>query len=290
MKIKAVSLALTALLLSACGGEKPAEKAGEAPATPEQKTLIIATETSFKPFSYLDNQGKAIGLEIDLANALCDEMKVKCDIQSQEWDSLIPNLQANKSDAIMAGMSVTEERLKVVDFTDAYFDNTLVLVGKKGVDATIEGLEGKAVGAQQATLSADYLAKHQPKALIKTYDKQDNVYLDLTAGRIEFMLSDIVPVSDWLKTEAGQNFEIKGQPIDVNDKVAIAVRQGDALKGELNTALATLKTNGTYEKIIAKYFGEEPAPAEKATDTPAESATDSKPAETADKPAEKTKP
>lgn len=275
MKAKALFVILSAVLLGACGGDKNTST-NDAPKQNEQKTIIIATESSFKPFSYLDNQGKVVGLEIDLANALCDEMKAKCDIQSHEWDSLIPNLQANKADAIMAGMSVTNERKKVVDFTDHYFDNTLVLVGKKGVSADVASLAGKTVGAQQATLSADYLTQNQPKALLKTYDKQDNVYLDLTAGRIEFMMSDIVPVSDWLKTDAGKNFEVKGQPIDVNDKVAIAVRQGDPLKDEFNSALATLKSNGTYDKIVAKYFGddkptEQPAdkPADKPADTPA---------------------
>lgn len=68
------------------------------------------------------------------------------------------------------------------------------------------------------------------------------------------MLSDIVPASDWLKTDAGKDFEIKGKPIDIGDKIAIAVRKDDALKGEINTALATLKQNGTYDEIAGKYF------------------------------------
>lgn len=259
---KLLSLSLSALILTACGGDKPADTKATSSQDTAQKSLIIATETSFKPFSYLDNQGNAVGFEIDLANALCDEMKAKCDIQPQEWDSLIPNLQANKADAIMSGMSITDERLKVVDFSDSYFDNKLVLVGKKGVSATLNDIGGKAVGAQQATLSADYLSTHTPKPIIKTYDKQDNVYLDLSAGRIEFMMSDIVPASDWLKSEAGSKFEIKGEPIDVNDKVGIAVRKGDTLKDDFNKALSTLKTNGTYDKLVAKYFGTDSAPAQ----------------------------
>lgn len=252
MKAKLCAIGLCAMLMSACGGEKT-----ETTTAPQdnQKTIIIATETSFKPFSYLDNTGQAVGFEIDLANALCAELKAKCDIQAQEWDSLIPSLNANKSDAIMAGMSVTPERLEVVDFSDAYFDNKLVIVGKKGETVTLDGLAGKTVGVQQSTLSGEYLAKHQPKATIKPYDKQDNVYLDLSAGRIDYMMSDFVPVSDWLKTEAGANFEIKGEPIDINDQVAIAVRKGDPLKGEFNTALANLKSNGKYDEIVGKYFG-----------------------------------
>ena len=250
MKAKLIPLALAALTLWGCGNDK----AGETPSTGDEKTLRIITESSFKPFSYVDNHGNLVGFEIDLINALCQEMKAKCDISSQDWDSLIPSLQANKADAIIAGLSVTPDRAKTVDFTDAYFDNTLVLVGKKGVSATINDVANKTVGVQQATVSAEYLAKNQPKATVKSYDKQDNVYLDLNAGRVDFMLSDIVPALDWLKTDIGQNFEVKGEPIDIGDTIAIAVRKDDALKAEFNAALATLKTNGQYQTILGKYF------------------------------------
>lgn len=256
MKIKYLAIALTALALTACGGDKPADITANTATTGtnDGKKVLIATESSFKPFSYLDNTGNLVGFEIDLANALCTEMKADCDIVAQDWDSLIPSLQANKSDAIMAGMSITPERLEVVDFSDAYFDNTLILVGKKGDNITINDLAGKTVGVQQATVSGEYLAKHQPNATVKAYDKQDNVHLDLSAGRIDYMLADFVPASDWLKTDAGANFEIKGEPIDVNDKVGIAVRKDDALKGEFNTALANLKASGKYDELVAKYF------------------------------------
>ncbi|AWY20982.1 transporter substrate-binding domain-containing protein [Moraxella bovis] len=256
MKIKYLAVALTALALTACGGDKPADTTANTATTGtnDGKKVLIATESSFKPFSYLDNTGNLIGFEIDLANALCAEMKADCDIVAQDWDSLIPSLQANKSDAIMAGMSITPERLEVLDFSDAYFDNTLILVGKKGDNITINDLAGKTVGVQQATVSGEYLAKHQPNATVKAYDKQDNVHLDLSAGRIDYMLADFVPASDWLKTDAGANFEIKGEPIDINDKVGIAVRKDDALKGEFNTALANLKASGKYDELVAKYF------------------------------------
>ncbi len=253
MKLKALAILTAAFALSACGGGTDTAKPETA--TDKNAAVIrIATETSFKPFSYLDTAGNPIGYEIDLANALCQEMKANCQIVPQEWDSLIPSLQADKSDAIMAGMSATAERALVVDFSEPYFNNTLVLVGKKGVDVSIADLAGKTVGTQQATVSADYLAKNQPKAIIKSYDKQDNAYLDLTAGRIEFMLSDIVPISDWLKSDAGKDFEIKGQPIDIKDHIAIAVRKGDPLKDRFNTALAALKANGKYDEITNKYF------------------------------------
>ncbi|WP_114800413.1 transporter substrate-binding domain-containing protein [Moraxella canis] len=255
--LKFTAATLCVSLLAACSNDQPAantETAANPNSSTAQRELIIATESSFKPFSYLDNQGQLVGFEIDLANALCEQMQADCQIVSQDWDSLIPSLNANKSDAIMAGMSITEERLNAVDFSEPYFDNTLVLIGKKGNAATIDDIAGKTVATQQATVSAEYLQKNYPDAIIKTYDKQDNAYLDLTAGRAEFMLSDVVPAADWLTTDAGSEFEIKGAPIDIGDKVGIAVRKGNPLKADFDAALASLKTNGKYDEIVAKYF------------------------------------
>ena len=280
MKIKLLAIALTTLALTACGNDKPADTTKKSDVAPSADSIIIATESSFKPFSYLDTSGNVVGFEIDLAHALCEQMQVTCKIESQDWDSLIPSLQANKSDAIMAGMSVTPERSQVIDFSEPYFENTIILVGKKGDTTTINDVDGKTVGAQQATVSVEYLQKNHPKATVKTYDKQDNVYLDLTAGRIDYMLSDSIPAMDWLKSEQGSDYEIKGAPIDINDKIAIGVRQGDELKGKFNTALAELKANGKLDEIKNKYFGMDtpnhpkPTTDTATTDTKADTSTD----------------
>lgn len=252
-------VALGFAMLVGCGNANNAPAQGAtssaAPASATGKVVKIATESSFKPFSYMDNQGNPVGFEIDLANAMCKEMKVECKISSEDWDSLIPGLNAKKFDAIMAGMSVTPERSQSVLFSQPYFQNKLVLVAKKDQQVGLKDVAGKSVAVQQATVSAEYLEKNHPTAQIKNYDKQDNAYLDLAAGRVDFMLSDLVPISDWLKTDAGKAFEVKGEPIDINDSVAIAVRKDDtALAEQFNVALQTLKSNGEYDKIAQKYF------------------------------------
>lgn len=253
MKLKLLGTLALGTLLSACGGDKTPDDLTTTSGD-HAKQIRIATESSFKPFSYLDSSGKLVGFEIDLANALCEEMKAQCDIQSQDWEGLIPGLNAKKFDAVMAGMSATEERAKVVDFSDAYFNNTLVLLGKKGVDLSVNTLDGKNIAAQQATVSADYVTTNHPQAIVKTYSTQDNAYLDLSAGRVDGMISDIVPALDWLKTEQGAEFEVKDEPIDINDTVAIALRKNDPLKSEFNTALAKLKESGKYDELVGKYF------------------------------------
>lgn len=283
MMMKQLSIFSVAMLatigLTACGN-KPAEQtqksanasqpattasapntatatASTAPTTTGDLPQVrIATESSFVPFSYKDANGKLIGFEIDLAEALCQEAKVKCEVISQDWEGLIPGLQAQKYHAIMAGMSDNEERRKVVAFSEPYFINNLVIVGKKGVEKGADDLANKNVAVQRATTASEYLAKHMPKAKVKAYDTQENAYLDLEAGRADLMMSDSAPALSWLKTEKGQNYEIKGQPINIDDKIAIAFRQNDPLVGQFNMALATLKANGSYDKIHQKYFAD----------------------------------
>mgnify|MGYP001756642700 CR=1 FL=1 len=243
------------LTLGALLGCNDKPTATDSPTATTQTPLRVATESSFKPFSYLDNEGNLAGFEIDLANALCAQMQTTCEISSQDWDALIPALNSGKFDAVMAGMSATPARQEVVDFSEPYFNNTLVLVGKKDANADISQIDGKTVATQQATVSAKYLADNYPKVLVKEYGKQDEAYLDLTAGRVDYMLSDIVPISDWLNSEAGANFAIQGAPINIDDQIAIAVKKGDnATVTKLNTALAALKQNGEYDALVAKYF------------------------------------
>lgn len=254
-------LALSSLMLAACNNsdtaatDTDATVKGDASAATE--TLRIATESTYKPLSYTDSDGKLVGFEIDLMNALCDEMKAKCDISSQEWDGLIPGLQAKKFDAVIAGMSITPERQEVVDFTDPYFNSGIIFVAKKGDDISLDSdLSGVSVGAQRSTVSSQYLEDHQPNANIKLYDTQENAYLDLTSGRTRGILSDKVIAVNWLNSEGGDSFETKGGEIDTgNDAMGIAVRKGDELAGKFNAALATLKSNGKYDQISDTYFG-----------------------------------
>ncbi|WP_227429344.1 transporter substrate-binding domain-containing protein [Psychrobacter sp. I-STPA6b] len=274
-KLALLPITLSALLFAGCNSSQNTE-ATDAQASPEAtategQEITIATESSYKPFSYTDADGKLIGYEIDLANALCEQMKAKCEIISQDWDGLIPGLKAKKFDAIIAGMSITPERQEVVDFTDPYFENSLIFITKKGDDLKIEDLadtDGVPVGAQRSTISSQYLEDTYPKADVKLYDSQDSAYLDLTSGRIRGLLSDKVIGLDWLKTEPGLDFEVKGNEINTgDDTMGIALRKGDPLVGQFNAALAEIKANGQYDQIGQSYFNLDNADSNTATDT-----------------------
>lgn len=259
--IKAIWLApLSAamLMLAGCNNSTaPTENVAVDAATDAAPMNIkIATESSYKPFSYTDADGKLIGYEIELIDALCAQMKAECEVISQDWDGLIPGLNAQKFDAAIAGMSITPERQEVVEFSDPYFYSGIVLIGKKGDNVSVEDLKAQPVGSQRATVASQYLQDEHADADIKLYDTQDNAYLDLTSGRVRAMMSDKVTGIDWLKTAAGQDYEVKGAEISTDDDaMGIAFRKDDALVAKFNAALAELRDNGTYEQITSSYFG-----------------------------------
>lgn len=222
------------------------------------ETLRIGTEGAYPPFNVIGPDGELKGFDIDIANALCEEMNRDCEFVTQDWDGIIPGLLANKYDAIIASMSITPERDKAVDFTKRYYSNKLRFVAPKGSDIkpTKASLQGKTVGAQRATISAQWLEENMADAVdIKRYDTQENAYLDLASGRIDAVLADMLPTYEWLESDVGSDFEFKGEAVYSGDRIAIAVREGnDKLRKEFNKAIDAIRENGTYQRINAKYF------------------------------------
>ena len=221
------------------------------------ETLRIGSEGAYPPFNTKDASGNVTGFDIDIAQAMCAEMKVECTVVTQDWDGMIPALQNKKFDFVAASMSITEERLKVVNFTDPYYSNKLQYVAKKGSDLDVsnEAMKSKAIGAQRGTIANEWLTENVPGAKISLYDTQENAWLDLEAGRTDAVLADVYPAYDWLNSDTGKNFEFKGEPVFDDDKIGMAVRKDDTeLLARLNTALKAIIDNGTYDTINKKYF------------------------------------
>jgi len=220
--------------------------------------LKVGTEGAYPPFNLIDASGKVVGFDIDIANALCAEMKVECEIVTSDWDGIIPALNAKKFDMIVASMSITEERKQAVDFTNPYYTNKLQFIAPKSSDLKTDkdSLKGKVIGAQRATIAGTWLEDNLGDVVeIKLYDTQENAYLDLNSGRVDGVLADKFVNWEWLKSDAGKDYEFKGEPVFDNDKIAIAVRKGDtALTTNLDAALKAIVDNGTYKQINDKYF------------------------------------
>jgi lysine-arginine-ornithine-binding protein len=233
------------------------------------ETIRIGVEGNYPPFSQVAADGTLSGFDIDIANALCAKMDVTCEMVQQEWDGMIPALTANKFDAIVASMSITEKRKKVVDFSDPYYDVPSRFIAKDGAFTayTPEALEGKTIITLRNSPRADYITATYPDNTLLLVDKETSVYMELAAGRGDIAFgSSVVSGEAFLKQPEGKGFSQVGDSIFLTDGadggVGIAIRKGeDDLKSKINTALAGLMEDGTYKELASKYFDFDVTPA-----------------------------
>ncbi|MBJ7374478.1 amino acid ABC transporter [Pseudomonas koreensis] len=222
------------------------------------ETLKMGIEAAYPPFNNKDASGQVVGFDKEIGDALCAKMKAECSVVTSDWDGIIPALNAKKFDFLISSLSITEERKAAVDFTDPYYSNKLQFIALKSVDFKTDkdSLKGKTIGTQRATLAGTWLQDtYGDDIKVSLYDTQENAYLDLTSGRVDAILADKYANYDWLKTDAGKNYEFKGDPVVESDKIGIAVRKGDnELRNKLNAALKEIVADGTYKKINDKYF------------------------------------
>lgn len=273
MKHPILSLSLiAAAALAGCGKtDKPAETvapaaapaAAAAPAPVELPELKVAIDPTYEPFTFKTAEGRPTGFDVDIAEALCNEIKRKCVYVEQVWDSMIPGLQAKKYDVIVSSMSITDERKKVVDFTDKYYNTPSRIVVKTGTAFTdAASLKGKKMGVLKGSTQEKYATGELKPAGVKIipYEAQDQVYLDIKSGRLDGTVADTVEVTGgFLRKPEGQGYGFVGPSLsDVKYfgyGVGIAVRQGETqLKDELNAAIKAIRSNGTYETVSKKYF------------------------------------
>lgn len=229
----------------------------------EWKAIRIGVEGAYPPFSSITESGQLVGFDIDIDIALCKTMGVECSLVPQDWDGIIPALLARKYDAIIASMSITEERKKKVAFSDKYYSTPAKFVRRKGSDIEITkaGLAGKTVGVQRATTHDNFITgEFGDSVTIKRYGTQDEAYLDAVAGRLDLLLADSVAMDDgFLSTDQGADFEFVGpgysDPKYFGEGAAIAVRKQDTdLAQKFNAAIKTIRANGRYKAINDKYF------------------------------------
>lgn len=229
----------------------------------EWKKVRVAIEGAYPPFSQVTPEGELVGFDVDIAKALVEVMGAEAVLVAQDWDGMIPGLLARKYDTIIASMSITEERLKKVDFTKKYYQTPAKFMIRKGLieDFSMEALKGKTVGVQRETIHDKYLTDVYGKSVeIKRYGSLDEAYLDVEAGRIDIVMADSVALMEgFLSKDKGKDYEFIG-PDMVDPKwfgpgIGAAVRKQDGeLKQKLNQAIDTIRANGTYEKIQNKYF------------------------------------
>jgi len=227
-----------------------------------EDVIRVGVEGNYPPFSKVAADGTLSGFDIDIANALCEKMKVKCEMVQQEWDGMIPALNAKKFDMIVASMSITDKRKEVVDFSDPYYDVPSRFVAKEGAfeGYAPEQIAGKKIIVLRNSPRAEYLKQAYPDNPVLAVDKETAVYLELSAGRGDIAFgSSVVSAESFLKQPEGEGFEQVGETLFLTDSVdggvGIALRKGEAdLKDKVNAALAAMMADGSYDEMAGKYF------------------------------------
>ena len=247
--------------------------------------IRIGTEGAYPPWNNMNAAGELEGAEIDLALDLCERMNAECEFVAQDWDGIIPALQNGKYDAIMAGMSITEERMEKIDFSIGYMTEpaslsalsnsalgTLNAPGKlnlddmdseaKGLLATLQSaLAGASVGVQTATIHENFLNEYMPDVTIKVYDTQQNMELDLAAGRIDAALCDKAAMETFADTPAGSGVTLIGPDLfggSFGAGVGAGIRKSDSdLTAMFNKAIADATADGTVSRISMEWFGKD---------------------------------
>lgn len=226
--------------------------------------LGICVEGAYPPFSEVNDQGELVGFDVDIARALCAEIDEECELVQVNWDRIIPALTAGDCDAIVASMSDTPRRRKLIDFTDRYYRAPVRFVGpvEAGLTDAPDDLAGRVVGVQRGTVNQTFMMAHYPRTTLRLYGNQEHVLLDLELGRLDAALGEAVQLEvGFLKTAAGEGFAFFGtdhfDPTIQGDGAAIGVRKADGeLRDRLSAGIAALRADGTYDALATGYFGD----------------------------------
>jgi polar amino acid transport system substrate-binding protein len=231
---------------------------------PTRRVVVrFLTESDFPPFNFYDEDGVLVGLNVDVARAVCLELNTACDIKVRPWGELLLALKRGEADAVIASHAVTPQNLAEVDFTDRYFHMPGRFAGKTGgeaVEMTPEGLEGKRIGVAKNTAHEAFLKSFFRSSVIRSYESTELARDGLLQGEVDFVFDDGVSLVFWLHGTASKRCcELKGgpylEPKFFGDGIAIAVPKNDQqIKTLINGALARLRANGRLDEIVERYF------------------------------------
>lgn len=277
MKKKVVSMmlcaAMTAAMMMGCGSssetaaEAPAEEEvteeaeaeeaeeTEAPAEEAEETvggtLVMGTNAEFPPYEYYEGQ-EIVGIDAEMAAAVAEKLGMELKIEDMAFDSLIPALSSGKVDMVAAGMTVTEDRLKNVNFSDSYATATQAIIVKEGSEiASADDLTGKKIGVQLGT-TGDIYASDVEGATIEQYNKGMEAVMALSQDKLDAVIIDNEPAKVFVSEVEG--LQILDEAF-VTEEYAIAIaKDNDELVEKVNAALAELTADGTLQTIVDKYI------------------------------------
>lgn len=222
----------------------------------QDKELLVATDTAFVPFEFKQD-GKYTGFDIELWEAIAQQAGLKYSLRPMDFNGIIPGLQTRNIDAALAGITIRDDRKKVIDFSDPYYESGLALLVNKDNNAvkTAQDLDGKMVAVKIGTATVDYLKENVPGAKLKLFPNIDNAFLELATGRVDAVVHDTPNLQYFAKTGGKDRVKVVGS-LKSGDFYGIAFPKGSELVPVVNKALKTLQENGQYDAIYEKWFGQ----------------------------------
>ena len=269
---KMLSLALVLVLmmsLAACGAktETPAaaaettaaaaetEAAAAEVSTIEAGKLIMSTNASFPPYEMVADDGSFEGIDVEVAGAIAQKLGLELEVDDMDFDAALLAVQQNKSDIVMAGVTVTEDRKLVMNFTDSYATGVQVVIVKEGSDVTLDNLGEKMIGTQRGTTGNIYTTDDYGDDHVTAYDNGASAVQALLNGQVDCVVIDSAPAQAYVEANAGLTI------LDteyVTENYAIGVNKDNtSLLDAINGALAELTADGTIDGIVAKYISAE---------------------------------
>ncbi len=248
-KILLITLLISLLVVSGCGQEK--DTAWNK--VKDEGKLVIGMSADYKPFEYHDEQDNIVGFDVDVAKAMAEKLGVKLELKDTAFDGIIPGLKSKKYDVIMSAMTITEERKKAVNFSDAYFNAGQVIAVLDGNNTikSVEDLKGKKVSVQLGT-TGDLEVSKIDEIEVKRFEKIPQAFIELHNNRVAAVVTDLPVIAAY--TMDHPTVKIAGKPF-TTEEYGIAFRKDDTqLLEKVNNALKEIKEDGTYDEIYAKWF------------------------------------
>ncbi|CAJ0859011.1 MULTISPECIES: glutamine ABC transporter substrate-binding protein GlnH [Ralstonia] len=222
------------------------------------ETLLVACDTAFVPFEFKQGD-QYVGFDIDLWKEIAKDAKLEYKLQPMDFNGILPALQTRNVDVALAGITIKEERKKIVDFSDGYYDSGFTLMVP--VASTIKGpedLKGKSLAIKTGTSAADYAKANFAGTELRQFPNIDNAYMELATGRVDAAMHDTPNVLYYIHTAGKGRVKAVGQQM-MAQQYGIAFPKGSPLVPKVNAAIAKIKADGRYAAIYKKWFGTEPA-------------------------------
>lgn len=258
-----VSAVLTGGVLTACNNQAGSEQAGGgATGGTEERTLVMATSADYPPYEFVETAGgteEIVGFDVDIARSIAEKLGYELEINNIDFNGLIPALQADRADFVMAGMTPTEERKQNVDFSNIYYDakQTIVALQESAITDPA-ALDGKKVGVQlgsiQEGLAKDLIEEEGSTMELVPLNRINEIVQELKSGRIDAAIIEDTVAAGFL--EANPDLVATEIPEDGPSGSAIAFPKGSELVDEFNTALQEMETSGEIEELVKKWFGD----------------------------------